>query len=149
MLRRSIQAFPENPFAVHAVAHLKLRIARHRASYDSVTRTLIGEAVEALLQQHARSGGLELDQYPIVTLANGHVAALVKHGQNAEARELAKRYFDQLQQMEKSIPVGAVSQAKDNMLKFATLGDWQMTRPVSLPEVSPKNNGKIKPRRRR
>jgi tetratricopeptide (TPR) repeat protein len=41
MLSRSIEAYPQNPYARHALAHLQLRIASHRRAFDSATENLI------------------------------------------------------------------------------------------------------------
>lgn len=123
LLRRSIQAYPENSYAVHAFADLQLRIAARRPSYDTVTKSLIGEAVEALMREDAKNR-VEIDQYPIVTLSNGHLGALIKHGQTADARRLAKQYFDRLKEVERNVPVTIVTNAKERAFRLATLGTW-------------------------
>ncbi|MGA0562847.1 SIR2 family protein [Ancylobacter sp. VNQ12] len=123
MLQRSIQAYPENSFAVHALADLKLRAARERRVYDEITKNLIAEAVRTLKLQDAHPT-LELDTYPIVTLANGHVPALLRHGLSDVAKQAAVEYFDRLQQMDKRVNSDAIKLAKDRMLKFVTLNEW-------------------------
>ena len=123
VLLRSIQAYPDNLFAVHAHADLQLRIAKQRSTYDSTTRNLIGEAVEALLKQDARRE-LVLDQYPIVTLANGHIGALVKHGRLAEAKKAAAQYFERLKELDRQISNQLVNRTKERLLRFVTLNQW-------------------------
>lgn len=122
-LKRSIQAYPGNPYAVHALADVQLRAARERDVYDSTTRDLIAEATKALSLQDTQAG-LELDQYPIVTLANGHIAALVKHKQIDKAREYAAQYFERLKHIEKQLNSSAVQLTREKMFRFVTVGEW-------------------------
>lgn len=122
MMKRSIQAYPANAFAVHALADLQLRIAIQRPTYDAITKRLIDEAVETLHRQDAQR--LDIDQYPIATLAFGHIEALIKHGQESDARRYAKQYFDRVQQLEKQIPVPILKQAKESLLRYVTYGYW-------------------------
>jgi tetratricopeptide (TPR) repeat protein len=121
-LKRSIEAYPENPFAQHALAHLKLRIALHRQSVDTATEQLIGEAVESLEILHTRSTPSD-DQYPLVTLAMVHVQVLATHGKHAEARTLARKYHGMLQEMGRRISNGAITRAEHAMLRYVTLGE--------------------------
>jgi tetratricopeptide (TPR) repeat protein len=125
MLRRSIQAYPGNSFAAHALADIQLRIARGRAHYDAVTRDLVDEAVASLTSQDAQTE-LRTDFYPIVTLATGHIGALVRHGKRAEAKPIARRYFDRLSQLEKRTSDEAVKNAKEKMMRFVTLDEWNV-----------------------
>ncbi len=131
MLRRSIEAYPQNPFAAHALADVQLRAAKERAAYDLVTRELISDAVKALTLQDSQFG-LELDEYPIVTLANGHVAALDRHNQPKLAQDFARQYFDRLQQIEKRSSSPSIKKTKERMLRYATFGEFQEkpTRPA-------------------
>lgn len=129
MLRRSVQAYPDNPYVINALADVQLRIARHRHSYDTVTRALIDEAVKALKLQDASR--LESDVYPIVTLANGHLSALIKHGAIRAAKIVAAHYFDRLQQLDKIVTSPFVQGTKDKILRFVTLNEWSDKPPVS------------------
>ncbi len=123
MLRRSIQAYPDNPFAVHAYADLQLREARRREFYDRVTAEMVEDAVKVLIEQDARNM-VDVDHYPIVTLANGHIGVLVKFGKSEEARKVAANYFDRLQQIERRISSTALQKAKERVFRFVTLGEW-------------------------
>jgi hypothetical protein len=123
MLKRSIDAYSDNPYAVHAHAALQLRIAKNAKVYDSNTRDLITSAVKALKTQDANPG-LEIDEYPIVTLSTGHVGALIAHKQTKLAKEYAKQYFERLQQIEKTTLSPSITRAKERMLRFVTVGEF-------------------------
>lgn len=123
ILERSIQAYPENPFAVHALADTKLRVSARRPRFDAYTAELMRDAVESLLQLH-RSGDVASDHYPIVTLSNHHVGALISHGMMKEASEAARSYFTILESMSKSSSIESVNKAKIQLLTFLTSKEW-------------------------
>lgn len=125
-LNKSIQAYPDNPYAVHAYADVQLRVAIRRKTYDSVTTQLIGEAVRALEQQHAAHDA-DSDQYPIVTLADRHVGALIKHHQDQAAKQAARRYFGQLSDLAKRISSSQVQRARERLANYLTSGKWHMS----------------------
>lgn len=124
MLTKSIQAYPDNPFAVHALAELKLQVAHKRPIYDAVTIELVNSAVDSLRQLDAASG-FENDQYPMVTLLNLHVGLLIKHKREQEARTFAKTYFERLQFLEKLGANAFVTAAKERAFRYVTVGDWE------------------------
>ena len=142
MLERSIQAYPSNAFAVHALAELQLQLARGRSSYDSVTVQLIGDSVKTLLELDARTG-IEHDQYPIITLATLHVGALIKHGQLDAAKTAATNYYYRLHELERTGGSARLTHAKERVFKYATLGEWER-------QAEPRNgkSGQFKGRRR-
>ncbi len=116
LLRHSIGAYPENTFAQHALAHLQLRLAFFRTSIDREGEELIAEAVSALESLAARetlaAGGPVIpDTYPLVTLAQDHVAVLAKHGSIKEARKYAADYHERLQTMERTFPQPAIKRS--------------------------------------
>lgn len=123
-LNKSIQAYPNNRYAVHALADVQLKVAARRNSYDAVTVELIGEAVAALESQQS-SHDSESDQYPIVTLANHHVYALLRHGQDDAAVQAARRYFRQLEELGKRSPSLQVQRARERLAQYLTSGTWQ------------------------
>lgn len=125
MLRRSIEAYPDNVFAVHAYADRQLRAAAARPHYDRTTSDLIDEAVRSLKALDSREM-LEVDQYPIVTLATGHVNALHRHGLPEEARKAAVIYFDRLQQMERLVTSNSLSKARERIFRYITLKEWPL-----------------------
>ena len=95
-----------------------------RAEYDVVTSDLISEAVEALLALDAGSG-FGSDHYPMVTLLNYHVGALVKHGRATEAKKASARYYERLRVLEREgVPDPLVTDAKERAFRFATVGEW-------------------------
>ena len=124
VLRLSIDAYPQNDFAVHAHADVQLRAARQRSVYDVATERLIGEAVETLEKQDARQS-LDIDQYPLVTLSIGHVGALVRHNKQMEAKRFATIYFNRLEAAAKINPAPPIASAKEIIFKYATIGKWQ------------------------
>ncbi|WP_140870074.1 hypothetical protein [Sphingomonas oligophenolica] len=125
LLTKSIRAYPDNIFASHALADIQLKMARSRPVYDAKTKALISDAVTNLLAQDARHE-TRTDQYPIVTLCNGHIGALLAHGQTGEATELAPSYYDKLTQLEKTVAAPMVTSARQRMLLFASTGEWNL-----------------------
>ncbi|MBR1204383.1 MULTISPECIES: SIR2 family protein [unclassified Bradyrhizobium] len=132
-LRMSVKAYPDNPYVVHALADVQLRVAKNRAAYDTLTRVLIDEAVKALKLQDASA--IESDIYPIVTLANGHISALLRHKQTAAARNVASQYFDRLQQLEKRLASPSLTTMKEKVFRFVTLNEWH-DRPMHVKKRS-------------
>lgn len=122
MLQRSVQAHPDNDFAQHALAHQKLVIAKERRDYDRETVILIEEAVEELTRQDSRVQD-SVDHYPAVTLSVEHCEVLFIHGQFKAARELAPRYFDRINQLDKSIPED-LSAIKSALAVLSSTGEW-------------------------
>lgn len=131
-LNKSIQAYPNNRYAVHALADVQLKVAARRRDYDAVTIELIGEAVTALeVQQTAHD--MDSDQYPIVTLANHHVGALLRHRQEAAASQAARRYYVQLEDLAKRNSSAQVQRARERLAHYLTSGKWQMTNKSGRP----------------
>lgn len=120
-LERSIAAYPENIFAVHALADLQLKVAHSHTVYDATTVALMGDAVETLERLHKAESG-ETDFYPIVTLADRHVSALIKHGQDKPALAAARRYFDLIGAMRSTDM--QIDRARDRLAHYITLGTW-------------------------
>lgn len=128
MLENSIRAFSGNPFANHALANLQLRLAQQRPFFDVVTKDLIKTAVRTLNLMDAQPT-LTIDEYPIVTLSNGHIAALLKHRRNDEAKIFAKEYFERLKLKGKSINSAAIESMQGKILRFVTLDEWSSDAP--------------------
>ncbi len=123
LLQKSIDAFPDNPFAIHALAHAQLIEAADRHEYDHETKRLINEASDSL-NRLLDQPQLKIDQYPIVTLANFHINALVVHNNAAEARKLSRRYYEIISALESSVSSYEVRDAKARLLKFVSTGLW-------------------------
>lgn len=125
LLAQSIRAYPDNLFAAHALADLQLKIVRNAPSLTPKLRSIMEEAVTALNLMDARHE-LRTDQYPLVTLANGHVGCLLAHGLTEEAAAFAPDYFDRLSVLEKQMPGTAVKAARQRQLLFATTQQWDL-----------------------
>jgi hypothetical protein len=123
MLGRSIQAYPDNPFAVHALADTQLQAAIEREEYDAVTVKLIGDAVQTLEAMDITQGGEE-DHYPIVTLALKHVGVLVRHKQSAKAKEVARKYFRRLEERARRVSDDALQSARERLAHYVTHETW-------------------------
>lgn len=121
-LTRSIQAYPGNIYARHALAHLQLRIAAQRPAFDAITQELVHDAVTELEVQHSRVAPAD-DEYPLVTLSIGHIQVLANHNQTERALALAKQYHNRLQEMGKRIANVSITRAEQAMLKYVTLGE--------------------------
>jgi hypothetical protein len=132
MLVRSIEAYPDNPFAVHALAELQFLVALKIPMSDSRLNDLVSSAVKLLEGLDARED--EIDQYPLVTLANLHVGVLIYIGKDDEAKRFAKIYFDRLKQMEKNISSERVTAAKERVFRYAVLGEWDSRSPNGVPK---------------
>jgi hypothetical protein len=100
---------------------------------------LIDEAVKSLTLQDASR--FESDVYPIVTLANGHLAALIKHGEKKAAKTAAARYFDRLQQLEKVVSSPFVQGTKEKIFRYVTLDEWA-DKPFVQLDPAPKKKSK-------
>lgn len=120
-LEKSIDAYPENGFAVHALADLQLRVAYDRSIYDANTIALIGDAVRTLEGLHAAQG-VETDFYPIVTLADWHISVLIKHGQEKSASSAARRYFKLIETMRRTDM--QIDRARERLAHYITHGTW-------------------------
>ncbi|MBP2537586.1 SIR2 family protein [Agrobacterium tumefaciens] len=137
-LEKSIAAYPENVFAVHALADLRLRVALDRETYDATTVALIGDAVETLEGLHV-SQHLETDFYPIVTLASNHISALIKHKQHPSAKSAAQRYFRMIAAMRRTDM--QIDRARERLAHYLTHGTWEKAQSAQ--------NGRSKHRNRR
>lgn len=124
MFDKSIQAYPENEYAVHALADCQLKVAATQNQYDAHTRELIRRSVTTLLAQDEALGG-PTDHYAIVTLAHGHIGVLVAHKQTELALEAAKRYLGRIQAIRLSHDNDILSHAYSRLLKFTISREWK------------------------
>lgn len=132
MLGRSIQAYPANLYAQHALAQQKLIVAAQRGEWSTETRALVSDAVATLLQRH-NSMGTErargaIDEYPIVALGYYHIDALIAHKQNAEAIQAARTYFREIDRLDRVHPDEILQELKGKLLNLVTTSQW---RPVT------------------
>lgn len=129
LLNKSIQAYPGNPYALHAYADLQLRVAERRPRFDARTVELLDDAVKTLEAQHAMNT-IQSDQYPIVTLSERYVGALVKHGQLERAKEVARKYFVLIEDVSKRISADPVQRARERLAIFIATGEWNFRPPL-------------------
>lgn len=131
-LKKSIQAYPGNPFAIHALADLKLRVATKESVPSLVAEKYISEAVEVLLSLDARQDS-KSDLYPIATLGTGHIDALVRRGLDNEARIAAQRYFDRTQELLRNTSSSKLERVRNSLLTYLSTDVWN---PASFAEMS-------------
>lgn len=122
-LTKSIDAYPENQFALHALADLQLRVAQGRPVFDAETRQLIGDAVQTLNTQDA-SSDLGSDYYPIVTLAYGHIGALIAHKRYNAAKDAANDYLTRIKKYRKLDEGSHLRKAQTKLLTFLSTAEW-------------------------
>ena len=111
------------PTSLRPCCAVRLRVAAQRRHYDAVTIKLIADAVKSLEEQQSRAY-LESDIYPIVTLAEWHVGALVRHNQIEAARETASGYFKQLDRLARQDTARQLADARERLAYFLSTGEW-------------------------
>jgi tetratricopeptide (TPR) repeat protein len=129
LLNKSIQAYPGNPYAWHAYADLQLQVAERRDRFDARTVELLDEAVKVLEAQHAVSSS-QSDQYPIVTLSDRYVGALIKHNQTERAKEVARKYFIAIDDLARRSSADSVLRARERLAMFIATGVWNFRPPA-------------------
>ena len=123
VLEKSIQAYPENNYAAHALADVQLRVAQSAPSWTGSVAELVGHAVATLEELHASRSDLA-DQYAIVTLAERHVGVLVKHERLAEAKDVARNYFKAIGSIKSSVRNDLLENARTNLMHFLVSGQF-------------------------
>ena len=127
-LEKSIEAYPGNEFARHALAQQKLIGASLVSKPTPILERDVAEAVEELLLQAERRGASS--EYPLVTLAQLHPEVLMKWGIVDGAKASAREYFERLNVQRRSLPKAdkAVDAAWERCMKLATTGRWKPSR---------------------
>ncbi len=123
VLHKSIQAYSSNNYAWHALADVQLRVAASRPHYDSETMELIGDATRILTEQD-QSPEMQTEKYAIVTLAHGHVDALVRHGQHDQAKRVARKYFERIEELQRRYRDDALTTARERLFRYLAQGEW-------------------------
>jgi tetratricopeptide (TPR) repeat protein len=131
MLRKSIQAYPENAFAEHALARLRLRIAAREETSDLDADGLIAEAVSSLNALDVRDPTV-MDEYPLVTLSIFHLDTLLKRGKEDQAKVHARDYLSRFKYMERRTTGESVKGAIEQLTIFLTTGDWRNPKRVGV-----------------
>ncbi|MBZ9909711.1 SIR2 family protein [Mesorhizobium sp. BR115XR7A] len=129
MLGRSIEAFPGNRYAQHALAQQKLIVAAHHDMFTTSTQKLIDEAVTTLMERHHSMGAERLkgalDEYPIVTLGYYHIDALMSHSQVDKAVAAAKLYFSEVDGLLKKYSDPILMELRTRLLTLASTSEWR------------------------
>lgn len=123
MFEKSVQAFPGNDFAIHALASERLHQVENEKIISSTSRKMIQLAVTELEKLEC-SPKLYIDTYPIVTLSRHHIGALVKHGLNSEAKSYAKEYFERLKTLDRISSSPEIREEMARLLTLLTSGKW-------------------------
>lgn len=148
VLEKSIQAYPENDFAAHALADVQLRVAREAKLWDATVAELVGHAVATLEELHANRSN-KTDQYAIATLANLHTRVLIKHQRTEAARMVAKRYFEEISSIGGTARDQVLDNVRTELLHFLTHGEIPNGKVDTIHSNIIKSKGKSRPRRRK
>lgn len=128
---KSIEAYPNNPYSEHALAQQKLINAAIFAKEKPATaQRWISEAEEALVQRHYESlvdtRRRSFDEYPLSVLGRYHIDALISMGNQKEAIEKARKYFNMIKDIERSnIRDSQFDDVKGRLLNFVVNGIWK------------------------
>lgn len=116
-----------SPQIEHAYA-LQLIILAERSTTWDEAEPLMTEAIDNFRNQRADTW--ETDTYPIVSLAEGHVAVYKKFHSLGQSQTLAKQYANELQRTRQRTTNARLEEAILNMTLFATTGVWKERRSV-------------------
>lgn len=115
------QAFG-SPQIEHAYAQQLMIIAKNAATWDEAEPQLV-EAIDIF--RSLDSVGWEGDTYPIVSLAEGHIALVSRFKGLETAQSMARQYGNELLAARKNNPSERLEEAVINVTKFATTGTWK------------------------
>lgn len=129
MLGKSIEAFPGNSYARHALAQQKLIVASQHSSFSKETERLIDEAVGSLMERHhsmgfQRSRGA-VDEYPIVALGYYHIDALMAHDMVERAKKAARTYYTEVDRLIKTSPDTILVELKTRLAMLVSASEWR------------------------
>ncbi|RWM69975.1 MULTISPECIES: tetratricopeptide repeat protein [Mesorhizobium] len=129
MLGRSIDAYPGNKYAQHALAQQKLIVAAQHRIFSGSTQKLIDEAVTSLMERHHSMGAERLkgalDEYPIVALGYYHIDALMSHRQVDKAVIAAKGYFREIDNLLRKFSDPILMELRTRLLALASTSEWR------------------------
>jgi tetratricopeptide (TPR) repeat protein len=123
LLHKSIEAFPSNSFAIHALAERQLKSALRATHYSAAIAQIVSEALRSLMQLDGNNSLVD-DQYPIVTLANLHPSVLLRHGKIEEAKAVARDYFGCIQEFNRPRTNDHLRDLQRKLMMLATTGHW-------------------------
>lgn len=125
LLKKSVDAFPENYYAIHALAQQKLMLAAKVAKHNKPqAQTLMSEAVEHLLILSTSYHQGSNDESAVWTLSKYHIRVLELLGEHDRARAAAREYFEKIDHLLKRIADKKLEGAKNAMLLLATTGKY-------------------------
>ena len=110
-----------SPQIEHAYAHQLLIIAERANSWEAA-EPLLQEAVENLRAQKQET--LDMDSYPIVALAEGHVAVFRKFHSDVESRKIARGYANELQRLRRTMANERLDETAANLATYVATGVW-------------------------
>ncbi len=124
ILLTAYNAFPHD-HTVHALAQQKLILSSSNSLSKEQARKYMCEAVELLekLDHFLESD----DTYPIVTMAEGHVASLIALDGSTNAKVKAKEYMDKIEKRIGNNGPQRLRDCKGKLMKFVATGKWSDT----------------------
>jgi KaiC/GvpD/RAD55 family RecA-like ATPase len=120
-LRTAFNAYPM-PHTQHALGQQLLIIGRK--TEDRITALAFADEARSLLESLDEVMESD-DTYPIVTLAEGHVALMREVSDEAEARSIARSYLPALEKRKKSQPDNLrLQECFSRIFKYSATGTW-------------------------
>lgn len=120
-LRIAREAYSESVQIEHAYAQQLLIIAVDKATDKSLTLRYLEDAID-ILRKIDFSNKSEIDLYPIITLSRGHIKVLHHLNRILEAKELAGKYFNEIESRFPHTKARLISETKNFLLKYKTTG---------------------------
>lgn len=122
-LRTARQAY-HSPQIEHAYAQQLMIIIKKKMFEWNEAEPLLNEAIEIFEKLDTDRGRLPEDTYPIVTLAEEHIAVVQKFEGIEKARKIANQYGNRLLTANKNHPSERLQTAATKVVSFATGGTW-------------------------
>lgn len=114
----------DSPQIEHAYAQQLLILAYESPNWRNA-EPMLNEAID-LLRQLDRIAD-STDTYPIVTLAEGHISVVLRFFEIDHVKTLAQKYANELLVAYRNNPSDRLEEAKNNVVLFATTGQWRET----------------------
>lgn len=114
----------DSPQIEHAYAQQLMIMASMATRWDDAD-TLLNKSIY-ILRELIRSAD-EIDEYPIVTLAEGHIKVILKFFgvEDKTVRPIAQQYANELLAAQKKYSSDRLSEAVTNLLTVASTGVWK------------------------
>ena len=122
-LRTARQAY-HSPQIEHAYAQQLMIIVKTNIMEWNEAEIMLNEAIEIFEKLDADKERLRDDAYPIVTMAEEHIAIVQKFEGIEKARKVANQYGNRLLAANKSYPNERLHSAAVNVVSFAATGTW-------------------------